>query len=66
MVVVQAWIVLTTLEAVRLAVCKYVFRQDVRTRAHQSCGIIARFILRTFFDGKFSISEVCTSFLCKN
>lgn len=51
MVVVQAWIVLTTLEALRLAFCKYVLRQDVRIRAHQSCGAIARFILRTFFDG---------------
>lgn len=49
--VVQAWILLTTLEALRYAFMKYVLGQDVRMRAHKSCGSIARGILHVFFDG---------------
>ena len=51
MVVVQAWILLTSAEALRLGFLKVALRQDVRERAHDSCGSIARWILNTFFDG---------------
>jgi len=51
MLVVQAWVLLTMGEACRLAVLKYAFRQDVRERAHKSCGAIARWILNYMFDG---------------
>jgi len=50
-VVVQAWILLTSFSAFHLAFCKHVLRQDVRVRAHEACGAIARLILRIFFDG---------------
>jgi len=49
--VVQAWIVLTTFEAFKYAFMKYFMGQDVRMRAHESCGNIARGILSFFFDG---------------
>lgn len=42
-IVVQAWILLATIEAVRFAILKYFFQQDVRMRAHKSCGTIARY-----------------------
>ena len=51
MLVVQAWIVLTTLESLRLLFMKHALRQDVRQRAHESCGAIARFILWHFLGG---------------
>ena len=50
------WILLTSLESGRLLFLKHVLRQDVRERAHESCGAIARWIVKVFFGG-FSVAN---------
>jgi len=51
MVVVQVWILLTSLESGRLLFLKHILGRDVREQAHESCGAIARWIVQTFFGG---------------
>uniref|UniRef100_A0A7S2SU51 Phospholipid/glycerol acyltransferase domain-containing protein n=1 Tax=Rhizochromulina marina TaxID=1034831 RepID=A0A7S2SU51_9STRA len=56
-VVVQVWILLTSIEAARLGALRTFFGVDVRLEAHTSCRTIALFILRTFFDGYEVLGE---------
>lgn len=48
--VVQVWITLAFLEAVRLFSMKQFFGSNVRMQAHRACGRISGLLFRTFFD----------------